>query len=311
MPYKIPQDKLVPTEAIRELTRGSFEHLSLRIDDEIQTLSESATFDHGRRINLARVATFRDKVVVGTNTGEYYSVKYEDTGDRIKFGTPEPMHVPVLDRTNTNDYVQEFTMKAVDSIIAGKMDVESLVALMNLKESIDDNMTDLTTIVTGILASDSPWKSAYKVNYKTIRDHVGDLDNTVIETKYSPLYDGTLEEEKFAMYLEPARRDLGVIFDRLTSVEEGVDASVGPFVESINRTKSTNSTDVETIKEFREFADGVVGEIHNLREHVKIAIEHEQCAMCLGQIHDAIANSLADYELAGAFVQNMASQFAA
>jgi uncharacterized membrane protein len=31
--------------------------------------------------------------------------------------------------------------------------------------------------------------------------------------------------------------------------------------------------------------------------------------MCLGQIHDAISGALADYEIAGSFVETMANQF--
>ena len=171
-------------------------------------------------------------------------------------------------------------------------------------------------MVVNIISSSPPWKKAYRENVDAIKAQIRDLLSArpavAIESKYTPLYDGSIPEDRFHLYLEPARNDLSVVMSRLTATESRIESSYLPFAEKIAKEDISDKEELATIREFTSFAEGVMGEeVHDLREHVRLAVENEQCAMCLGQIHDALAESLMDYEAAGLFVEYMATRFSA
>lgn len=305
MPLILGKEKLVPTAVIRELTHGSFEHLSLKIDDAIA--ENASLFVGGSGIEVARIATFTDRVIVGASDGRVFSAPYiEEVGD-IRIGHPEQIDVPVVDNSNAGEYINRFMMDVVNSLLTGKPDAqkESIVALMNLQESTGstEELKDLTTLVSEIVAAVPAWKAAFRENIDAVMAHINPPSDPPIEVKYRPLYDGSLPEEKFPAYLEPAKRDLAVITSRLSTLEDKVTAVYSNLVGE--------KTVSEAQAEFALFSEGVLQEVHDLREHARIAIENEQCAMCVGQIHDVLAESLPDYEIATSFIEKMAPRFAA
>lgn len=315
MPFRVSTDKMVPAEALRELTLGSFEHQALRLDDAIAENAELFLGD--TKADLARLATFKDRVVVGTSDGRYFSAWYEDNQTQIRFGLPESIFVPTVDVNNVKEYVSESLFKIVDSLVKGLKTEgkDGIVNLLSLKESVDDSAKDLASLVYDIVSNDADWKVAYREHRDTIVNQLGGVVENIsaahIETKYVPLYDGTLPEDKFNMYLDPARRDLNIVAGRLETLENKVEVAYLPFIEEVNKDKSLSNEEKDTVEQFVSFASGLLAEVHDLREHVKIAVENEQCAMCLGQIHDAIAESLSDYEIAGSFIEQLATRFAA
>ena len=305
-------EKFVPTEAIRDLSRGSFEHLTLRIDDAIE---EGASHFVGEdKVELARVATFSDRVIVGSSDGRYFSTPFKDDGEKITFGIPESMDVPTVDASNASSYINKFVYKTVDALLTGTPEAqkESIVALLDLDESMGvGEGKDLAALVVDIISAIPAWKAAFRENIDNILGQLSDVKTeSAIEVKYAPLYNGTIPEERFHLYLEGARSDLQAVFDRLNSAETKVERAYLPFVEEI-KNNMVDEQSLDTVHEFALFSEGVMEEIHDLREHVKLAIENERCAMCLGQIHDAIAESLTEYEIASAFVEHMASRFVA
>jgi hypothetical protein len=312
MPVKISSEKLVPTDAISELTKGSFEHLSLRLDDAV--VENSSLFVGKDEVDVARIATFKDRVIIGTADGRYISAKYEDVDGKIKFGAMEALDVPLVDTSNVSEYVEDYIGRIVESLMVGnKSDGQNrIVALMNLQESVEDNSTDLATLVYDIVSEVPVWKQAYRENVHSIKSALGkiieSIEKSQPEVKYMPLYDGTLPEERFSLYLEPARRDLGAVGERLSTLESKVEKTYLPFIE-IAKSAVLEGDEKETMDQFITFAEGLNAEVHSLREHIKIAVENEQCAMCLGQIHDAVASNLSDYEIAGSFVEHMAKLF--
>lgn len=310
MPFNLSKEKLVPTAAIRELTNGSFEHFTLKMDDAIAENAEM--FGGSEKVSVARLATFSDRVVVGTSDGRVLSSSYTDDDNGIRFGIPEHVDVPVVDTSNAGDYVNKFMMDAVNALLMGSPETqkESVLALMNLQESVqfDDEGRDLASLVNDILTALPDWKAAYRQNIESIKANVSDVIESVvasqIESKYAPLYNGTMPEERFHLYLESARKDLSVVADRLLAAENKISTAYSPFAQNV-------SDKSDAIKEFAVFSEGVMQEVHDLREHARIAIENEQCAMCIGQIHDALAESLTDYEIATSFIEKMATRFAA
>src|SRR5580698_3401014 len=143
MPLKISADNMVPTEAIRNLTHGSFEHLSLRLDDAI---AENADlFLGGQKSKVARIATFKEHVIVGTADGRYFACPYRDDYGTISFAMPEALDVPVINSSNMTSYVSESLNEIVDALMTGNQENSraAMLSLLDMKESIDENAKDL------------------------------------------------------------------------------------------------------------------------------------------------------------------------
>src|SRR5580698_8936313 len=118
MPLKISADNMVPTEAIRNLTHGSFEHLSLRLDDAI---AENADlFLGGQKSTVAKIATFKEHVIVGTADGRYFACPYRDDHGTIAFAMPEAIDVPLIDNNNVKEYYNDTLGNIVDSLMTGR-----------------------------------------------------------------------------------------------------------------------------------------------------------------------------------------------
>jgi len=305
--------KMVPADVLREMSRGSFEHLSFRIDESI---SENRHMFVGKRdVDVARLATFPAYVLVGSEDGEYFKAKYEQVDGRIKLGLPEKLDVPVIDAGNTDEYIRNFALSAVDSILAGNVTEsrERLLAIVKMEEAVETGAESLTSIVSGhVNDRDRPWRSIYSEQKDAIQDQIKDLIESIksnkLDSKYVPLYDGSIPEEKFESYRDAVTMDLGVVAERLESTQMKAETAFIPFSEAMSSISRTPEDD-QVLKQFEWFANDYFEDLQELREHLSFAMKNEQCVMCLGQIHDAIVESLTDYEIAGFFVQHMATRF--
>jgi hypothetical protein len=304
---------MVPVDVLRELSRGSFEHLSFRLDD---TIAENRHMFVGKReVDVARLATFQSHVLVGTEDGQYFKAKYEDVNGRIKMGLPERLDVPVVESSNAGDYIREYALGAVDAILAGNKTEsrERLLALVKLEEAVETGEESLTDIIRNHLNQTSrQWRSIYSEQKEAISAEIKDLAEAFVarkvDAKYVPLYDGTIPEEKFESYRDAVGMDLGVIADRLDKVQTGAETAFLPFAESIANVTRTAEDD-QVLQQFESFANDYFEDLQEAREHLAFALKNEQCVMCLGQIHDALAEALTDYEIAGTFVEHMSKRF--
>ena len=310
--FKPAQNRMIPTDSLRSLAQGSMEHLTLRIDDAI---AENVTAFIGENdAQVARVATFDGYVVVGAEDGRYFNAKYEDKAGSITFSDIIQIDVPVIDSENISEYVNRLAYDAASSLMEGKLSVDEIVALMTIDESFDDEEdSDLASMVAGIIESMSPWKVVFNDQRDTIISQVGSvaesIKNSELTVKYTSLYDGSLPEERFHEFLGLARSDCAMVGKRLEALEARIDQAYIPFAEKFDDSKTLSAEDKDTVGQFISFSEGVAEEVHDLREHVRIAVDNEQCAMCLGQIYDRIAESLTDYEIAGSFVECMSTRF--
>ena len=306
-------EKMVPMDVIRELSRGSFEHLSVRLDGAIE--ENRHMFAGKREVDLARLATFPARVIVGTADGEYFSARFEDIEGRIKLELPERLDVPVLDKSNTKELTRQYSLGAVDAILAGNQaeSRERLAALVKLQESAEEKVESLTSAVFNHVNDRSRfWRDVYAGQKEAIeeqmRGFVDTLAENKIDPKYYPLYDGTIPEEKFESYRDAISMDLAIVSERLEKIHSGAESAYIPYAEAVANIVRTPDED-DVLKQFDAFSEDYFHDLHALREYVAFGLKNEECVMCLGQIHDAIAESLTDYEVAGSFVKMMASQF--
>jgi hypothetical protein len=311
MSKKIPfiANKFVSADALKDVTRGSYEHLALRIED---ALAESNDQFDSKGVN-AVVATFKDEVIVGSSNGKFYRAQYEARDNGIRFFNASPLDIPVLNQSSPEDSARQFALSAVDAILKGqKIEArENIFALAQLNESVEpSDGKDLATIVKGLINSNRLWRAVYREQSESIRNEVADHTKEVIsqfESKFTGLYDGTIEEEDFHQYNEDVRNSLALVADRLESIQTKSETAYYTFIESLKGNETAE--DQEILEAFSEFAEDYLHDVQDIREHIAFALDNEPCVMCLGQIYDALAESFMDYDVAGLFVENTATRY--
>lgn len=302
------KEKMVPVDVMRDLTRGSFEHLSQRI--KLAVSENRELFSDKRSVQVDSIATFPGYVLVGTAEGNYYRSKYEDVDGNIRLAVPEKIDVPVVDAGNAKQFSRQYAMGVVDSILSGTKEesVERVLAYLDLTESVNTTPPGIADIVFEHVRQARPWRSLYNEQKQEIvgslKEAAEVLRSQKISPKYAPLYDGTIPEEKFENYRSEVVNNLSVASERLERAQTKAEMVYYPFFESLQNTTRTPEED-QVLGQFSSFAEDFFEDIQDLREYVSNGLKNEQCVMCLGQVHDAVAESLTDYEIAGTFVERM------
>lgn len=313
LPYL--REAMIPLDEVQRLMEGSFEQMAALLDGAVEK-SRTLFVAEGSDEDVARVATFPGRVIVGTSGGHYFEAVFVEKDGDIVIESAEPYEVRVVDQGNAAEYVREYTMSTVDALLSEDASVakERLLALASLQEEHTEQAeVDYSDEVVEHLSAARPWRHVYSDQNKDIRRQVVDqleaIGKAQLEAKYKPLYEtDDIPEENFEDYRELVNTDLRAISSRFEKVQHAVEAAYIPFAESINVDDLTEEED-EVIGHFKFFAEDLIEDLQELRQLVAEAAQNEHCVMCLGHIYDSLTESLADYEIAGAFVERMVQAF--
>lgn len=310
-PFSI-QDKIVSAEAIKQMVEGSYEQLTGRLDEAVE--KNRSLFTEGTE-NISRLATFKNKIIVGTADGSYFEAKFENKDGEIVFGEPALLEVPVISSSNAAKSVRDYSLSIVDSMMSeGASGVVGIMQLASLQEQKQVELArDYTGEVMAALAEGRPWRQVFADQSDEIRrqivDVLEDIHENALEAKYKPLYEtDDIPEEQFENYRENAEADLGLASDRLEQVHSVAEAAYLPFIESVGDAE-LDEAEADALSHFCFFAEDLIQDLQEVRGIVSDALVNEQCVMCLGHIYDSIAESLASYEMAAIFVERMVGAF--
>lgn len=305
--------RIVPVDVIRNLVEGSFEHLGASLDEAVaKNFASLSKVD----ADVNRIATFKDHMILGSATGEYFNVKYENKNGEIVLSACEKVEVPVVTPSNAAKSVKEFSLSAVDALMAedAKGAAKRILALVDLQEQKQVvDARDYVAEAMAAVASGRPWRQAFSSQSKEITRQVVDklesIRESSLEAKYKALYESDeIPEENFEKYRSLAMNDLGTLAERLQVVHEAVEAAYLPFSDSLTK-EELDKSEEDVLSHFCFFSEDLIDDLGEVRSLVADTIENEECVMCLGQVYDTIAESMVDYEIAGAFVQRMAGAF--
>jgi len=302
--------KVVALSAIRNLVENSYEHLGILLDAAIAQNVALFGEDQG---SVRRLATFKDRMVVGTANGSYFDVKFEHINGAIEISSLDEIDVPVVTTSNAAKSMKEFSLRAVDALMAegSAGAVDQLLALSELQgQSQIVESRDYPEEATNAVSGDRPWRqvlAAQRVQIdRQVIDKLESIRAAALESKYHPLYESDeIPEAQFESYRKSAESDLGILSDRLTAIHRAVAHSYDPF-RSVVESDGLDDSESDVIAHFCFFAEDLQEDLQGLNALVVDTIENEQCVMCLGQVYDSIAESLMDCEIAGVFVQRMA-----
>jgi hypothetical protein len=301
--------RIVSVDAIKNLIEGSHEHLGAALDEALHKSKGVFAKDSD---DVSRMATFSDRMIVGTSAGDYFSVKFEHNNGELKLLAPEKVDVPVVSSSNAVKSVKEFSLSAVDALMSESKDaVGKILVLADLQEQQQvSEARDYPAEALAAVTSGRPWREALSTQWKEISRQVVDklesIRGAALEAKYKPMYEtDEIPEEKFETYRSMAESDLGVLAERLKTLHETVESVYLPFKDSIDK-DGLDESEEDVLSHFCFFSEDLIADLAEIRSLVADTIENEQCVMCLGQVYDTIAESLTDCEIAGSFVQRMA-----
>jgi len=302
--------RIVSLDAIKTLVEGSHEHLGAALDRAIQ--KNRSEFSAGD-VDVSRIATFGDHMIVGTSDGHYFNVKFESVNNLVTLSPPVKVDVPVVTTSNATKSVKEFSLSAVDALMSENTSgaVGRILALVDLQEQRQvSEARDYPGEAVAAVSSGRPWRQALASQWKEISRQVVDqlesIRGNTLEAKYKPMYESDeIPEEKFESYRPLAEADLGVLAGRLQSLHEAVESAYLPFRDSLSK-DDLDESEEDVLSHFCFFSEDLIEDLGEIRSLVADTLENEQCVMCLGQVYDTIAESLTDCEIAGSFVQRMA-----
>ena len=305
---------MVPVRIVRQLMEGSHEWLAGRIDDAVQ--ANRQLFAESDSEEVARLATFDGKVIVGTEGGRYYSAVFEDKDGEIVFGEATPIDVPTVDVNNAAKAVRECTLSVVDALLSEDVSVakDRILELASLHEQEQVAMArDYVAEVEAALAGERSWRKIFREQSEEIHRQVVDklesIKESQLEAKYKPMYEtDDIPEERFEDYRDLVNSDLSVLQDSLEQVHQRAEAAFFPFVESIADVELSEE-ETEVLGQFCAFSEDLIEDIHEIRGLLATSAQNEECVMCLGKIYDSIAEAMSSYEIATAFVERMVGAF--
>ena len=311
-PFSI-EDKIVPAEAIRKIVEGSYEQLTYRLDEAVE--ENRSLFTNGTE-DGSRLATFSNKIIVGTSEGSYFEAKFESKDGEIIFGEPNQIDVPVISTSNAAKSVRDYSLNIVDSLMAeGSGDAaNSILQLASLQEQQQVELArDYVGETLASLSEGRPWRQVFAEQSDEIKRQIVDVLESIhehsLEAKYKPLYEtDDIPEEQFENYRDNAESDLKIVAERMEQVHHIAEAAYFPFIESVGDAE-LDGAEADTLSHFCFFAEDLIEDLQEVRGIVSDALANEQCVMCLGHIYDSIAESLVSYEMAAIFVERMVGAF--
>lgn len=307
----IQASKIIPVDVLKTIVEGSFEHFGAVVDHAIEK-SESALPESDSP--WRRVATFKDRVVMGNEDGKFINVHFESKNGSISILSCESVDVPVVTSTNALKMRIDMGLGAVDAILSE--DSNALSKILTFSELLDSdelvNRRNYKEEAEYLVSEDIPWRSIYESQRKSIRRQVVGLlesikDNSLV-AKYKKLYEtDEIPESEFDSYRDPAESDLKILSGRIETLIESIASEYVPFAETIS--EEDLSGDGEVLSHLCFFAEDLISNLEEISSLINDTLENERCVMCLGQVYDTIAESLSHYEIAGAFVGRMIGDF--
>jgi len=302
----------VPSDEVRKLLYGSFEHLVSRVEEAVQ--KEKAKFFGEDCGAVQTLGVFPGHAIVGTNDGRFVRIKFEDAqGRKLRIVSHEAVEVPVVTNKNLPEYIQQQARQIVEDILNRRSDsayarLSRLAPLVSEKVAASEK--EITEGLISHYAAERPWKRLYKEQVQKIRKFLwGELtalEDSRLTVKYKSLYDGSTDDEKLESFRSTVVKDLAFVAERAGELA----ALVSAANESVNNVspKLQDPEDDATVSMFGSFSEDLADDLREMSAAAMEASKNIGCVNCLAELYDNFATMLYDYEVAGRFVERMAAK---
>lgn len=300
----------VPTDAVRKILYGSYEHLVARLDEAVQGERERifGTPDVPVRV----LGTFPGHAIIASVDGRFARVKFEEQkGGAVRVVAHEVVDLPVVTEQNLDAFVQQEAAAVVESFMRGETSqaesrLRGLMPFMGDRPQVSSKQITESLVV----AAHAPraWKRLYQEQGSHIRrflwDDLSKLEAARLHPQFKPLYDGSISDEKLEAYRELVTTKMNDLAERAVRLADVVEASAKQALSLESSFRGLGEDAVLGI--FESFSEDMVNDLRGMQGIVDEGLKRLGCVSCLGELYDALVTEMYDYEVAGRFVERMA-----
>jgi hypothetical protein len=303
--------RFIPTAEVKRLTRGSYEHIIVQLEEKIRESAEEL-FDADTAIHI--LGTFPGYVLVATEEGTCARVRYEglDSGG-VKIVKVEEVKVPSYSVENVDEFLRSESERVVELFRKGEINraAEGLRGLALHSEGWPSPRQEETVeALLKMVSTERPWTRLFEARkdqiQKALWGSLRRIEEARLRPRFRKLYDGSVGTGEFERF-----RDL--VEDRFRVLDARLDAFAGHVREAQVKMQAA-AKEVERLGEgealttFAAFTEDLLEDVSRI---TKIAIKSSKQVRrvdSLGRLHDAIVERFSDMEIAGHFVSQLANR---
>ena len=293
-------NRFIPTEEVRRLTIGSYEHLIARIEEAVR--SDVRIF--GSKVEARIVGTFTGYAIALAEDGRFARVKYDEVQGAIRVLGHEMLKVPsYAPGKELNGYLKTESLKAVESFMSG--DAAGAMARMKelgrfVERTPAQNDAQVTEGLIAFHRSDRPWKQVFrdKADHirRTVLDEIASISEDRLQVKFSSLYDGSANEADLEKYRE-------LVIENLNKIGERADGLLQQLVAAC--AVQSGSVQTPVVTSLFAFADDLVEDLRTVKKVAHESGRQMERVDCIGKLHDSLAADFQDRVIASRFVLKM------
>ncbi len=300
--------RFFPTAEVKRLTRGSYEHIIVQLEEKIRESAEEL-FDAETTIHI--LGTFPGYVLVATEEGACARVRYEglDSGS-VKIVKVEEVKVPSYSAENVDEFLRSESERVVELFRKGDVEkaTEGLRGLALHSESWPAPPQVDSLLKT--VSAERPWTRLFEARkdqiLRALWGSLKSIEESRLRPRFRKLYDGSVEAGDFERFRSLVEDRFQVLEGRLRAVSEQVkEAQVKVQAAA---TEVGRLGEGEALTTFAAFAEDLLEDVSRI---TKIAIKSSKQVRrvdSLGRLHDAMVERLSDMEVAGHFVSQLANR---
>jgi hypothetical protein len=297
-------NRYIPTEEVRRLTIGSYEHLIARIDEAVR--SDAARL-FGAKIEAHVVGTFSGYAIVLAEDGRFLRIKYDEVKGSVRVVGHEMLKVASYSPDELGSYLKSESQRAVDSLLRGNVE-EALSRLKGLTRFVERRPThDEPQIVEAMATfyrSDRLWRRVFQEKADHIRrmvlDEITAIHEDRLQVKFRSLYDGSVSATDLESYRE-------LVIENLNQIGERTDNLLRQVTDAAREAKGRKDGEAVVTSLFA-FADDLVEDLRSVKKTASESTRQLTRVDCLGKFHDTLAEGFRDRELASRFVIKMSKR---
>lgn len=299
----------VPSEEVRKLTVGSYEHLKSQVESAITTDRERL---FGSAAQVEVLGTFAGYALVLSEDSKVFRVKYEKTQNgEVAPITAEAVNVPVYSKSNPDDFAMREAKAYVDAFMSGAKTaavehLKTLAPLVTQPKPLP-KPAHVVEAFSNLVKGERGWKKVYTERLAQIRSSVQDdlqkMEENRIYEKFTRLYDGSTSVEELPNYSSLVTSDLKYLGDKIESILTAAEKSVATLKGAIPALKPEQKD--TTLKMFESFSEDFVADLQGVKKALSESNKLINGVDDFGKIYDVLANELHRYEVAGKFIEKM------
>lgn len=304
--------RFIPTEEIKLLTRGSFEHLVSKLDDLIRENSEVV---FGAKTETHLLGTFPGYAIVASAEGDCARVKYEQVGTKVRIAGVEKVEVPSYDEKGLSGFLKTEAEKVLDLFNAGSITEASarLRGLLALSGKVEESVVSQESAAEAWISALNrarPWERLYEARkekiHRSIWAEMKQLEQDRLRPKFRKLYDGSIQESDLESYRDLVVENIETVRTRTEALISRLRASYEGIRLASSRIDSLDSEDGLT--NFTAFSEDLVESLDKINTIATESPLHVSRVDLLGRLHDKMTERLFSMEVTGLFVSQMATR---